>query len=107
MENKQSTAKKAGKQSIIRKDDKRFTVEGPDGVMRECEVLFTFDNGETGAHYMVFTDGTRDANGDTMVFANIVSPDDVLLPIETEQEWKLIETTLRVLQEQIKKAQGE
>ncbi len=62
-----------------------------DGTEVECEVLFTFDCEETARSYMVYTDNTVDENGDTVVYASIISPDtDELLPIETEEEQDMI-----------------
>ncbi|MBR4672137.1 MAG: DUF1292 domain-containing protein [Bacilli bacterium] len=71
-----------------------------------CDVLFTFDSEETKKSYIVYTDNSRDAEGNVQVFASIYDPnqeDQKLEPITTEQEWKVIETILNTLQEEIKK----
>ena len=71
-----------------------------------CDVLFTFDSEETKKSYIVYTDNSKDAQGNVQVFASIYDPnveDQKLEPITTEQEWKVIETILNTLQEEIKK----
>ena len=70
-------------------------------------VLFTFDSDETGKSYIVYTDNTKDNEGNVQVYASIFNPDDPntkLEPIETEKEWKVIDTILKTLQEEIKKS---
>ena len=72
----------------------------------ECEVLFTFDSEETNKSYMVYTDNTTDTDGNVKVYASVYDPNGdntELLPIETEREWKIIETILESIQEQSKK----
>ena len=71
-----------------------------------CDILFTFDSEETKKSYIVYTDNSKDAEGNVQVFASIYDPnqeDQKLEPITTEQEWKVIETILNTLQEEIKK----
>ena len=56
-------------------------------------------------------DNTKDETGNVEVYASIYDPEDPnsrLEPIETEKEWKVIETILETLQEEVrKKVQGE
>ena len=71
----------------------------------ECEVLFTFESDETGKNYIVYTDNTTDEQGNTKVYASIYTPNEEnlnLTAIETEKEWKIIETILNELQEEVK-----
>ncbi|HHT38128.1 MAG TPA: DUF1292 domain-containing protein [Mollicutes bacterium] len=78
-----------------------FTVIDNEGKEVECEVLFTFDSDETGKHYIVYTDGTVDEEGNTKVYASTFDPEkdaSDLGPIETEKEWKIIESILEKLQ---------
>ncbi len=85
----------------------KFTVIDKDGKEVECEVLFTFDSEETGKNYIVYTDNTKDANGNVRVFASIYDPskeDSELLPIKSQKEWKIIETILESIQEESNKA---
>ena len=83
-----------------------FTVLNDEGKEVECEVLFTFESEETHKNYLVYTDNTTDENGNIKVYASIFDPDKEtsdLLPIETEREWKIIETILDSIQEENKK----
>ena len=84
-----------------------FKVINNEGKEVICEVLFTFDSDETGKSYIVYTDGTKDETGGTKVYASIFNPNDEnteLLPIETEKEWKVIESILETLQEEVRNA---
>ena len=56
---------------------------------------------ETGKNYIVYTDNTTDEHGNTKVYASIFNPnepDSKLTAIETEKEWKIIQTILEELQ---------
>lgn len=82
-----------------------FKVTDENGKDTEYEVLFTFESDETKKSYMVYTDNTTDEEGNIKVYAAIYKPDSeptVLEPIETEKEWKIIETILNEIQEQAK-----
>ena len=81
-----------------------FKVVNDAGKEVECEVLFTFESDETKKNYIVYTDNTLDEEGNTKVYASIYNPDEdetKLLPIETDKEWKIIETILEELQNEI------
>ena len=83
-----------------------FKIINDNGEEVMCDVLFTFDSEETKKSYIVYTDNSNDAQGNVQVFASIYDPnveDQKLEPITTEQEWKVIETILNTLQEEIKK----
>ena len=70
------------------------------------DVLFTFESDETGKNYIVYTDNQKDEVGNIEVYASIYDPNDPqskLEAIETEKEWKVIETILNTLQEEVKK----
>ncbi len=74
------------------------------------DVLFTFESDETKKNYIVYTDQSKDEAGNIQVFASIYDPEDPnskLEAIETEKEWKVIETILSTLQEEVKKKQEE
>lgn len=80
-----------------------FAVVDDDGKETECEVLFTLGNDETGKNYIVYTDNTLDDDGYTKVYASIYEPGtdfSALQPIETEEEWEMVETILEELQEE-------
>ena len=87
-----------------------FKVINDEGKEVECEVLFTFESDETKKNYIVYTDNTLDEEGNTKVYASIYNPDEdetKLLPIETDKEWKIIETIMDELQNEIQGKEGE
>ena len=87
-----------------------FKVMNDEGKEVECEVLFTFESEETKKNYIVYTDNTVDEEGNTKVYASIYNPDQdetKLLPIETDKEWKIIETILDELQNEATNGEGE
>lgn len=70
------------------------------------DVLFTFESEETNKNYIVYTDNTKDEAGNIQVYASIYNPKEEnskLEAIETEKEWKVIETILDTLQEEVRK----
>lgn len=80
---------------IVENDEMYFTVFGDDGKETLCETLFTFDCDETNKTYIVYTDNEIDNEGNTKVYASAINPtDDILLPIETDREWCIIEAIL-------------
>ena len=82
-----------------------FKAVNDEGKEVECEVLFTFESDETKKNYMVYTDNTKDQEGNVKVYASIYDPEkpeSELQPIETDKEWKIIDTILKELQEEAK-----
>jgi uncharacterized protein YrzB (UPF0473 family) len=72
-----------------------FTVMDENGREVKCEALFTF---ETGKSYMVYTDNSVDAAGNTQVYASIYDPESdeqKLSPIETEKNGRLLKSFWR------------
>ena len=88
----------------MKEEPMKFKVIDDQGNEIECEVLFTFESDETNKNYIVYTDNTTDEQGNTKVYASIYTPDSEnlnLTAIETEKEWKIIETILNELQEEV------
>ena len=88
----------------MKEEQMTFKVVNEEGKEIECEVLFTFESDETGKNYIVYTDNTQDEEGNTKVYASIYNPDEdetKLIPIESDKEWKIIETILDELQKEI------
>lgn len=85
-----------------------FKLFDDNGVEVEYEVLFTFESNETNKNYIVYTDNTTDEEGNIKVYASIYEPNEdgsindntTLKPIETDAEWKVIETILDELQKE-------
>ncbi len=67
----------------------------------EYEILIAFKWTKTKKNYVVYTDNTEDNNGDLNVYAAIYYPEDDtrLEPVETDEEWELIERRLHELQQ--------
>lgn len=87
-----------------------FTLIDENGNETVYDVLFTFDSDETNKSYIAYTDNTKDPHGNVQVYASTYDPNDPnskLEAIETEKEWKVIETVLETLQEEVKKKQEE
>ena len=85
----------------------KFVVLNKDGEKVECEVLFTFESEETKKNYMVYTDNTKDEEGNIKVYAAIYEPDKdetKLEPITSDHVWAIIEKILEELQEEAKKS---
>lgn len=85
-------------------DKNTFKVISDEGKEVICHILFTFDSEETKKSYIVYTDDSKDSEGNVQVYASIFDPEDPntkLEPIETEKEWKVIETILETLQDEI------
>ena len=83
-----------------------FSMLDENGVEVVYDVLFTFESDETKKNYIVYTDNSKDELGYIEVYASIYHPEDNngrLEAIESEKEWKVIETILETLQEEIKK----
>ena len=85
-------------------ENNKFTIVAEDGREVECEILFTFDNKENGKSYVVYVDGTTDENGVVRVYASVYDPtgeNTRLMPIETEEEWEMIEELLASMEDGI------
>ena len=59
------------------------------------DVLFTFESEETNKNYIVYTDNHKDETGN-------IDPKSKLEAITTDKEWKVIETILDTLQEEVR-----
>ena len=87
-----------------------FTMIDEDGKEVVYDVLFTFESDETNKNYIVYTDNSRDESGNIQVYASIYDPENPnskLEAITTDKEWKVIETILETLQEEIRKKKEE
>lgn len=61
------------------------------GKEMQMEILFTFENEEKGKKYVVFAD-PQDESGE--VYASAYDDAGNLLPIETDEEWSMVEEVL-------------
>ena len=86
--------------------ENKFTLIDDNGVETTYDVLFTYESEETKKHYIAYTDNSLDEIGNIQVYASIfdpTNPNSRLEPIESEKEWKVVETILETLQEEVKK----
>lgn len=82
-----------------------FKLVNENGEEVTCNVLFTFDSEETKKSYIAYTDNTTDTDGSMKAYAAVYHPEDMskgFEPIETEKEWKVVETILSTIQEEVK-----
>ena len=87
-----------------------FKMVTEDGKEIICNILFTFDSEETKKSYIAYTDNTHEEDGSIKAYAAVYHPEDLnkgFEPIETEKEWKVVETILSTIQEEVKKKQSE
>ena len=72
-------------------ENETFTVIDDEGNEIVCDILFTFESEQFNKCYVIYTDNSRDADGNVIVHASNYSDDsDALMPIETDEEWDLI-----------------
>lgn len=95
--------------SDIIRGKKAFTVINDEGEETVCDILFSYDKDEDEGeikHFIVYTDNSKDDEGNVKVYASIYTPQRGhgidLLPIEAEEDWKLIEGILTDIQEKIR-----
>jgi len=89
-------------------EENSFTLINDEGKEVKYDVLFTFQSEETNKDYIVYTDNSKDEENNIQVYASIYHPEEEhskLEAIETDQEWKIIETILKTIQEELKNNQ--
>lgn len=72
-------------------ESKTMYVEDQDGNEKEMEIIFTFDNEESGKQYVIFQDPKSEKEE---MFASCYDDEGNLTPIETETEWSMVEEVL-------------
>ena len=78
-----------------KQEQKSFIARDPNGNKIRCDILFTFKNENNDREYVVYTDNSRDAKGETNVFASVKSLcEDGIFKLDAveDDEWPLIET---------------
>lgn len=86
-------------------EENSFIMKNEDGVEIKYDVLFTFQGEENLKNYIVYTDNSKDEEGNIVVYASIYHPEENsprLEAIETDKEWKVIETILNTIQEELR-----
>jgi uncharacterized protein YrzB (UPF0473 family) len=87
--------------------ENNITVIDEDGNEQLCEVLFTFDSEDFGKSYVLYypVGAEEDDEEDIEIHASAFMPTDdgedgELMPIETDEEWDMIEEMLNTFLEQ-------
>ena len=82
-----------------------FKMVTEDGKEIICNVLFTFDSEETKKSYIASTDKTYEPDGRLKANAAVYHPENLnagFEPIDTEMVWKVVETILEAIQEEVR-----
>ncbi|MCG8396851.1 DUF1292 domain-containing protein [Bacillus atrophaeus] len=79
--------------------EKQITIVDDQGNEQLCEVLFTFENDEFGKSYVLYYPIASEGGEEIEIHASSFTPnadgeDGELTPIETDEEWDMIEETL-------------
>jgi Protein of unknown function (DUF1292). len=79
--------------------DRHITVIDEDGNEELCEILFTFESEKFGKSYVLYypVSAAEDEDGEIEIMAACFTPGEEmgeLLPIETEEEWDMVEEML-------------
>lgn len=91
-------------------EEKTFTMVNAEGKETKYDVLFTFDSEDTNKSYIAYTDNTYDEEGNIQVYASTYDPDSetmVLGEIKTDKEWKVIQTILDTIQQELRNKKDE
>lgn len=65
------------------------------GEEKEMEILFTFENEDKTRKYVVFVDPEGDEDN---VFASAYDDNGNLIPVDTDEEWEMIEEVIGAFQ---------
>ena len=68
-----------------------------DNKIINCDILFTFRDDINSINYIVYTDGTKDIDGDEHIYASRYIIEDnnyILKPTENDYEWNLIDNMI-------------
>lgn len=77
-------------------DSNSLYVKDENGNEKRMTILFTFDNEVTKKQYVVFQDPEQDEDE---VYASAYDENGQLLPIETDEEWEMVEEVINTFVE--------
>lgn len=77
-------------------DSNSLYVKDENGNEKRMTILFTFDNEVTKKQYVVFQDPELDEDE---VYASAYDENGQLLPIETDEEWEMVEEVINTFVE--------
>ena len=84
-------------------EDRQITIVDEKGNEQLCEIIFTFDADKFGKKsYVIFSpigevDEDGDPNYDAMAYEQYEEEGGVLLPIESEEEWEMVQETFNTI----------
>ncbi len=85
-------------------DQNTFVVIDENGKEIECEVLFTFDSEDFGKSYVLYFEKNNSEEDSVEIFASSYDSTKEdggeLLPVETDEEWEMIEEMLNTFSEE-------
>lgn len=76
-------------------DQNSLYVTDENGNEKRMVILFTFDSEDYGAQYVVF----QDPDNETEVFASRYTDEGELVPIESDEEWEMVEEVINTFAE--------
>lgn len=77
-------------------DSNSLYVKDENGNEKRMTILFTFDNEVTKKQYVVFQDPEQDEDE---VYVSAYDENGQLLPIETDEEWEMVEEVINTFVE--------
>ncbi|GBU10457.1 hypothetical protein AwErysi_00730 [Erysipelotrichaceae bacterium] len=85
-------------------EDKTFTVIDENGNETLCEIIFTFHSDEFKKNYVIYTMPGKNDSDEVEVSAACYEEssenEGALKPIETDEEWELVESILEEYEEE-------
>lgn len=86
---------------MINNSDNTINLIGEDGKSKTYDILIMFEAEENNKTYIVYTEHELDDDGFIKTYAGIYNKDS-LLPVENDEEWELIDSLLKKLEEKNK-----
>lgn len=80
-------------------NDSVFYVKDENGESKEMQILFTFMDERSEKNYVVFVDPNEEESDE--IFASGYTSDGNLIPIETDEEWEMVNEVLAAFQEDV------
>lgn len=85
--------------------NKTFVSIDSDGNEIVNEIIFTFDSKKTNKNYIIYSDNSKNEFGKLNLYASCYNTNIEnieLKPVETEEEWQIIQTIIDTLNEDLK-----
>ena len=85
---------------MINNKNNTISLKDEKGKVTKYNIVMTFETNENDNLYVVYTDNTVDDDGYIITYAGIYNKDgdkESLLPVQTDEEWELIDNMLEKL----------